>query len=203
MPHNDMTLAPLLDRIAACRLCADELPHEPRPVVQAGRGARLLIIGQAPGRKVHESGIPWNDASGERLRAWMGMDRQDFYDPQQVAIMPMGFCYPGVSKGGGDAPPMRRCAPTWHGRLLEQLPDLRLTLLVGSYAQAYYLPDERQSMTERVQNFSAYGAMLPLPHPSWRVAGWMRANPWFESELLPRLQQRVTLALADQAPGKG
>src|SRR5690606_19758788 len=99
MPHNDMTLAPLLDRIAACRLCADELPHEPRPVVQAGSGARLLIIGQAPGRKVHESGIPWNDASGERLRAWMGMDRQDFYDPQQVAIMPMGFCYPGVSKG--------------------------------------------------------------------------------------------------------
>jgi len=155
-----------------------------------------MIIGQAPGRKVHESGIPWNDASGERLRAWMGISRDDFYDPEKVAIMPMGFCYPGVSRSGGDAPPMRRCAPTWHGWLLEKLPDIRLTLLVGGYAQAYYLSRRGRSMTEIVRDFSPDDAILPLPHPSWRVVGWMRNNPWFERETLPVLQRRVAEALA-------
>ncbi|WP_323014590.1 uracil-DNA glycosylase family protein [Devosia sp.] len=165
-------------------------------MVQAGARAGVMIIGQAPGRKVHESGVPWDDASGERLRAWMGISRHDFYDPHKVAIMPMGFCYPGVAKGGGDAPPMRRCAPTWHGALLEKLPDIRLTLLVGSYAQAYYLSARGRSMTDTVRDFSAGDALLPLPHPSWRVVGWMRNNPWFERDILPVLKRRVAEALA-------
>ncbi|MCW5719520.1 MAG: uracil-DNA glycosylase family protein [Devosia sp.] len=190
MARSPTTLSDLLAEIRACRLCAAELPHEPRPVVQAGLGARVLIIGQAPGRKVHESGIPWNDASGERLRDWMGLPPPLFYDPETVAIMPMGFCYPGASKsGGGDAPPLRRCAPTWHERLRAALPNIELTLLVGSYALAYYSPG--RSMTETVRAFEAGSAILPLPHPSWRVAIWMKNNPWFEADLLPILRQRV------------
>lgn len=190
-------LSRLLTEIAACRLCAPDLPHEPRPVVQADGRAKLLIVGQAPGRKVHESGIPWNDASGERLRAWLGIGPETFYDPAKVALMPMGLCYPGVSRsGGGDAPPMRRCAPLWHQRLVAELPDLRLTLLVGGYAQSHYLGDRAGSMTERVRRFDAQASIVALPHPSWRVVGWLRANPWFEAELLPVLRQKVAASLA-------
>ncbi|MAN76444.1 MAG: hypothetical protein CML24_04420 [Rhizobiales bacterium] len=188
----------LLREIRACELCSNELPLGPRPVIQADRTARLLIIGQAPGRKVHESGIPWNDVSGERLRSWLNITPELFYDPSRIAIMPMGFCYPGVSKSGsGDAPPMGRCAPTWHHRLLASLPDIRLTLLVGSHAQRGYLPRDRRSMTETVKAFDRASAVWALPHPSWRVVTWMSKNPWFQSDLLPTLRTIVADTLAD------
>lgn len=188
----------LLREIRACELCSHELPLGARPVIQAGRTARLLIIGQAPGRKVHQSGIPWNDVSGERLRSWLNIGPELFYDPSRVAIMPMGFCYPGVSKSGsGDAPPMDRCAPTWHRRLLASLPNVRLTLLVGSHAQRGYLSGDRRSMTETVKSYSRASAVWALPHPSWRVVTWMRKNPWFQSDLLPTLRLVVAGTLAD------
>lgn len=193
-----LKLDALRSRIATCRLCAEALPHPPRPVVQAGGGARILVIGQAPGRKVHLSGIPWDDASGDRLRAWMGLAKPAFYDPQRLAIMPMGFCYPGAgAKGNGDNPPMRPCAPTWHSELVSLLPEVRLTLLIGHYAQAYYLPKPLKSMTETVRSFDGSSPLLPLPHPSWRVVRWMRDNPWFEARTLPLLRQKVADALAD------
>lgn len=189
------SLAPLLAEIRSCRHCADALPHEPRPVVQAGAGARILIVGQAPGSKVHASGVPWDDDSGERLRDWTGLDRVTFYDPQRVALMPMGFCYPGKGSGG-DLPPRPECAPLWHARLLAALPELRLTLLVGQYAQGRYLDaPKRQSLTEAVRNHSgATGPIIPLPHPAWRVRMWIGRNPWFESDLLPRLRARIAAA---------
>lgn len=195
--RSSAELEELLGRIGGCRLCAFELPHEPRPVVQAGRKARVLIVGQAPGRRVHETGIPWNDASGARLREWMDVGPQTFYDPDSIALVPMGFCYPGVSpKGGGDRPPMPQCAPKWHSELIGSLPDIRLTLLVGRYAQARYLGDKKQTMTEAVAAFAEHGGdVLPLPHPSWRVVRWIRDNPWFEETLLPVLRQRVAEAL--------
>lgn len=187
----------LLSEIRACNLCQAELPLGPRPVIQADRHARLLIIGQAPGRKVHESGIAWDDASGERLRSWLNVPPDVFYDPCRVAIMPMGFCYPGISKSGsGDAPPMRRCAPHWHARLLAEMPGIRLTLLVGHYAQRGYL-SEKRTMTETVRTFNRINSVWALPHPSWRVAKWMIENPWFESDLLPMLRQRVAGIMVD------
>ena len=187
-----------MSEIRACRLCANELPLGPRPVVQADRTARLLIIGQAPGRKVHESGIPWNDASGDRLRSWLDISPAVFYDPSRIAIVPMGFCYPGVNKSGsGDAPPMKRCAPTWHHRLLANLPKIRLTLLVGSHAQRGYLHGGKQSMTDTVKAFDQASAVWSLPHPSWRVVAWMRKNPWFVSDVLPTLRRAVASTLDD------
>jgi len=179
--------------IAACRICADYLPHGVRPVVSFSASARLLIIGQAPGSKVHESGIPWDDASGDRLREWTGLTKEQMYDPALVALVPMGFCYPGKASGG-DKPPRPECAPQWHERVLEQLPDDRLTLLVGTYAQAHYLPGVRKlSMTDRVRAFREYlPDFLPLPHPAWRSTIWMRKNPWFETEVLPELRQRIS-----------
>ncbi|WP_434784980.1 uracil-DNA glycosylase family protein [Qipengyuania zhejiangensis] len=178
--------------IAGCRLCAEHLPHGVRPIVSFSTTARLLIIGQAPGSKVHESGIPWDDASGNRLRDWTGLSREQMYDPAQVALVPMGFCYPGKSSGG-DKPPRPECARTWHAQVLGQLPQNRLTLLVGTYAQAYYLPGSRKlTLTERVRNFRAFlPAHFPLPHPAWRSATWMRQNPWFEAEVLPRLRSEI------------
>ncbi|GAA5193710.1 uracil-DNA glycosylase family protein [Ferrimonas gelatinilytica] len=178
-----------------CRLCADVL--EPRPVVQLGREARLLIIGQAPGLKVHHSGIPWNDASGRRLRQWLGMTPERFYDPEAVAIVPMGLCYPGRGRSG-DNPPDRRCAPHWHARLLAQLPHIELTLLVGQYAQRYYLPGF-STLTESVRNWRALApAQFPLPHPSPRNTLWLKRHPWFETELVPELQGRIrAMGLAD------
>jgi uracil-DNA glycosylase len=168
--------------------------------VQAGRAARILIIGQAPGSKVHASGVPWDDDSGDRLRDWTGLDRRDFYDPDKVAQMPSGFCYPG--KGiGGDLPPRRECAPLWHDRLRAELPNIRLTLLVGQYAQARYLPRAlRPSMSDAVRRHAeAPAGFLPLPHPAWRSRIWMGRNPWFEDEVLPVLRARVRDAL-DQKP---
>lgn len=189
-------LPSLLAEIRACRHCAALLPHGPRPVVQAGSRARILIIGQAPGTRVHESGVPWDDASGARLREWLGLDEATFYDPAQIALMPMGFCFPGTGSSG-DLPPRPECAPLWHERLRAALPEVRLTLLVGQYAQGRYLPARpRRSVTEAVRRYAeAPDGLFPLPHPSWRVTLWMRKNHWFESEVLPALRQRVRAAL--------
>jgi len=162
------------------------LPLGPRPVFRVSATATLLIIGQAPGTKVHETGVPWNDASGERLRAWLGIDRAAFYDESRIAILPMGFCYPGRLPNGGDAPPRPECAPAWHDRFLALMPQLRLTLLVGGYAQARYLGPG--TMTARVRNFSAHPKFLALPHPSWRTIGWEAKNSWFGTEVLPALR---------------
>ncbi|MBI2584734.1 MAG: uracil-DNA glycosylase family protein [Rhodospirillales bacterium] len=189
----DAPLAALLAEVRACRLCAAHLPLGPRPVLRAAATARLLVVGQAPGTKVHESGIPWNDASGERLRAWLEMPAEVFYDESRVAIVPMGFCYPGRDANGGDRPPRPECAPTWHPRLLPELPNLALTLLVGGYAQKYYLgPRAKGSLTETVRAWRDYlPGYLPTPHPSWRTTGWLKRNPWFEAELVPELRRRV------------
>jgi uracil-DNA glycosylase len=183
----------LLTEIRACRLCEKHLPLGPRPIIRAAATAKLMIVGQAPGTKVHESGVPWDDASGERLRDWLQMPKSVFYDEARVAIVPMGFCYPGRDKNGGDKPPRPECAPEWHPKLLKFIPELQLTLLVGSYAQKYYLgPDGKRTMTETVRDWRAYlPRFLPTPHPSWRNSGWVRKNLWFESEVLPELRQRV------------
>lgn len=180
--------------IRACRACA--LPHEPRPVVWVHPKARILIAGQAPGRRVHESGVPWDDPSGDRLRAWLEMDRAHFYDKTKIAVAAMGFCYPGTV-GGADLPPRRECAPLWRERLLKQLKNVRLTLLVGSYAQRYHLGTKaRATLGETVRAWRDYPPdMMPLPHPSWRNSGWLKRNPWFEAELLPVLRARVSSAL--------
>ncbi len=196
-----MSLAHTLAEVRRCRLCAEHLPLGPRPVLRAAESARLLIIGQAPGTKVHESGIPWNDASGARLRDWLQLSPEVFYDESRVAIVPMGFCYPGRDAKGGDKPPRRECAPTWHPRLLGALPNIALTLLVGSYAQTRYLPKTAKStMTERVAAWRRFGPeCVPLPHPSWRNTAWLKRNPWFETELLPDLRARVASLLSDSA----
>lgn len=191
------TLAPLLREIRACTLCEAHLPLGPRPVVRASATARLLIVGQAPGTKVHATGIPWNDASGKRLREWLGMTPEQFYDEAAIAIVPMGFCYPG-KQGSGDAPPRPECRATWHPRLLPQLKGVRLTLLFGQYAHAYFLGDRRKAtLTETVRAWREYApAHLPMPHPSPRNIGWFKANPWFEAEVVPTLRERVREALA-------
>lgn len=188
-----MTLNRLLQEVRACRNCEGELPLGARPVVQLANTARLLIVGQAPGSKVHQTGIPWNDPSGDRLRDWLGLDRALFYDKAKVAILPMGFCYPGAGRNGGDNPPRPECAPCWHKRLLGYLPNVQLTLLVGQYAHRYYLKTGRKvSMTETVRTFSGHGSeFFPLPHPSWRSSIWMRKNPWFEETVIPELRKVV------------
>ena len=188
-----MSLKRILREVRACRICEANLPFGPRPVVQLASTARLLIVSQAPGNKVHQSGIPWNDASGDRLRDWLKLDRSVFYDEPRVAILPMGFCYPGAGQSGADNPPRPECAPRWHERLLKHLPDIQLTLLVGQYAQQHYLGAARKgSMTETVKAFSLYGPQLfPLPHPSWRSAIWMRKHPWFEEAVIPELRKAV------------
>mgnify|MGYP003667349403 FL=1 len=185
--------AALLDRVRACDHCAAHLPLGPRPVVRAARSARLMIVGQAPGTKVHESGIPWNDASGNRLRDWLDIDPETFYDDSLIAIVPMGFCYPGVNPKGGDNPPRPECAPLWHKPLIEGLDNIELTLLVGQYAQHFYLGKTRQkTMTETVRAFRDYlPDYLPTPHPSWRTTHWQKKNPWFEAEVLPELRRLV------------
>ena len=183
--------------ISACRVCEAHLPDGARPIVQFSPTARLLIVGQAPGSKVHATGIPWDDASGDRLRRWTGLTKAQMYDPAQVALVPMGFCYPGKASGG-DKPPRRECAPLWHDRVLATLPTDRLTLLVGTYAQALYLPDMRDlSMTERVRRWrECLPDAIPLPHPAWRSAIWMKRHPWFEAEVLPELRSRVSNIVA-------
>jgi len=183
-------LESLLAEVRACRACADLLPLGPRPLVQASATARILIASQAPGTKGHESGIPFDDASGERLRDWMGMTSEEFYDARHVAIVPMGLCYPGRLRGGGDAPPRPECAPLWRERLLGRMPGIRLRLLVGSYAQRHVLGQGK--MTDQVADFRSYlPGLFPLPHPSWRTRGWATQNPWFEAELLPALKRAV------------
>ena len=186
-------LAALCAEVRGCTRCTG-LPLGPRPVFQRGAGARLLITSQAPGTKAHASGIPWTDASGDRLRDWLGLSPERFYDPQTLAIVPMGLCYPGAVKGGGDLPPRPECAPLWHQRLLAALPAVRLRLLIGIHAQQAYLP-ARLPMTEAVRRAGAFLPIFPLPHPSWRVVGWMRRNPWFEAETLPLLRAEVGRAL--------
>lgn len=235
-------LAALLAEIRACTHCAAHLPLGPRPVIRAAESARIMIIGQAPGTRVHETGIPWNDASGDRLRGWLQLDRETFYDETRIAIMPMGFCYPGVvgdtrnpslteryggvageagaardggikngggagdgseatkgdKKGKGDAPPRPECAPLWHDRVWNAMPNVKLTLLVGSYAQARYLGSARgKTLTETVRDFRNRldERLIPLPHPSWRTIGWQKRNPWFETELLPQVRARLTKLL--------
>jgi uracil-DNA glycosylase len=181
----------LLADIAACRACAGELPHEPRPVVRVSRETRLLICGQAPGRRVHESGLPFDDPSGDRLRDWLGVDRATFYGHPAIGVAAMAFCFPGTDPKGGDYPPPRRCAELWRERLLAELPRVELTLLVGSHAQAWQLRD-RRPMTEVVRDWRALPPdLLPLPHPSWRNTAWLRRNPWFEAEVLPFLRRRT------------
>ena len=186
-------LTPLLGRIRACTQCAEYLPLGPRPVLRAAASARIMIVGQAPGTRVHETGIPWNDRSGERLRDWLQLDTETFYDETRIAIVPTGFCYPGVNARGGDLPPRPECAPLWHPELARHLPDVRLTLLVGQYAQAYYLGKRRRkTLTETVSAYADYApGYVPLPHPSWRTTGWQKRNPWFDAELLPEVRRRL------------
>jgi uracil-DNA glycosylase len=198
----------LMARVRACRICAAHLPLGPRPVLQASPTSRLLVTSQAPGRKVHASGIPFNDVSGNRLREWMGIDRDTFYDAAQVAIIPMGFCYPGTGKGG-DLPPRPECAPTWHPQLLPRLTQLQLTLAIGQYALTGMLGREHcaKKLTDTVRAWREHlerARVLPLPHPSPRNKLWMQRNPWFEAELLPVLRERVAAALAPvpRAPRK-
>ncbi|WP_408951873.1 uracil-DNA glycosylase family protein [Lysobacter sp. Hz 25] len=193
------SLAALLADVRACRLCAAHLPDGPRPVLQMSAQSRILIAGQAPGRKVHASGLPFDDASGERLRAWLGLDRERFYDAGQVAILPMGFCYPGTAKSG-DLPPRPECAPAWRRRLLAQFQRLRLTLVIGQYAQAYHLPDAGDTLTAAVASWrERWPHTVALPHPSPRNNLWLKRNPWFERELVPALRERVAQALSEDA----
>ena len=189
------SLASLLTDVRACVLCAEHLPLGPRPVLQIHASARILIAGQAPGRKVHETGIPFNDASGDRLRSWLGVSREVFYDSKQVAILPMGFCFPGTGKAG-DHPPRIECAPAWRAPLLARLKSVKLTLVIGQYALAYHLPDKAASLTEIVQAWRTHWPnVVPLPHPSPRNNLWLKRNPWFEEELIPILQGRVSQVL--------
>ncbi|MEZ5498056.1 MAG: uracil-DNA glycosylase family protein [Steroidobacteraceae bacterium] len=191
-------LTDLLHRIRACTACAQHLPLGPRPVLRAASGARLLIVGQAPGTRVHTTGIPWNDPSGDRLREWLALDREVFYDESRIAIIPMGFCYPGKGRSG-DLPPRPECAPLWHGPLMRHLPNLRLALLVGSFAQRYYLQERRAStLGETVRRWRDYQPQFaPLPHPSPRNRRWLKINAWFETDVVPQLRQRVQEILHD------
>jgi len=187
----------LLAEIRACQLCAAQLPHGVRPVLQASARSRLLIVSQAPGRKVHLSGIPFDDVSGDRLRDWLGIDKATFYDAQRIAIVPMGFCFPGSARGA-DLPPRRECAPAWHPRLLPLLTRIELTLAIGRYAQVGMLGGQAATnLTDTVRDWRAHltRGVLPLPHPSPRNQLWVKRNPWFAEELLPVLRERVSLAL--------
>lgn len=190
-------LAPLLLEIRQCRECEAHLPHGPRPILAASAEARILIIGQAPGARVHQSGVAWDDPSGERLREWMGISPKDFYDASKVALVPMSFCYPGTGTSG-DLPPRKECATLWHERLLGQLAGVRLTLLVGRYAQAYRLADDNKgTLTETVRAWRDFApACVPLPHPSPRNNRWLKNNPWFPADVVPYLKRRVKRLLA-------
>ena len=187
----------ILKDIRACRICAAHLPHGVRPVVRASTTAKLAIVSQAPGIRVHETGLSFNDPSGDRLRGWLGIDRDTFYDESRVAIVGMAFCFPGYDANGGDKPPRRECASTWQRPLFQALPDFKLTLLVGSYAQNWHLKGRiKENMTETVRAWREYTPRyIPLPHPSWRNNAWIKKNPWFESELLPYLRRRVKAVL--------
>ncbi len=198
----DHSPAELLDRIAACRICAGRFAatataHAPRPVLRVSTSARILIAGQAPGARVHASGLPFDDPSGDRLRDWMGIDRETFYDQRRIAVVPMAFCFPGYDAKGSDLPPPPVCAKTWRAQVLAGLPRVGLTLLVGQYAQRWHLGDRRGAgVTETVRGWREYGpALMPLPHPSWRNTGWLKKNPWFAAEALPWLRAEVARLL--------
>lgn len=197
-----MSLDALLSEIRACRACASELPHEPRPVVRVSPATRLLICGQAPGRRVHESGLPFTDPSGDRLRKWMGVDYDTFYADPAIGVAAMAFCFPGTNPKGGDYPPPPRCAAMWRPQLMTALPKAELTLLVGGYAQTWALGDRaKANMTETVAAWREYGPdLLPMPHPSWRNTAWLRRNPWFEDEVVPYLQFRVAGLIGQDKP---
>lgn len=196
--HPLLPLPRLLEEVRGCTICADELPHRPRPVVQIDEGARILIAGQAPGRRVHESGVPFDDPSGDRLRDWMGVDRDTFYDPSAVSVLPMGFCYPGTGSSG-DLPPRSECAPAWRERVLASMTELRLTLVIGRYALDWHLDAKGSTVTEMVRGWrERWPEVLPLPHPSPRNQRWLKRNPWFAEEVLPALRERAAEALEDR-----
>ena len=189
-------LTKLAMEVRACRLCESQLPLGPRPIFQLSSSARILIAGQAPGVRVHQTGIPFDDASGDRLRDWMGIDRDDFYNPRVVAILPMGFCYPGTGPSG-DLPPIPLCARTWRQRLLDQLTEIRLILVVGLHAQKWHLPKVAGNLTDTVKAWQNLGpSLIPLPHPSPRNNIWLKKNPWFRAQLIPELQRRVSAAMS-------
>lgn len=190
------SLDKLVKEIKACNLCTNHLPLGPRPVIQVGSLARILIVGQAPGRRVHETGIPFNDPSGERLRLWMGINKEEFYDKDKVALVPMGFCFPGTGKSG-DLPPRPECADTWREKLLEQLPNIDLTIVIGQYAQGWHFgSSNKQNLTETVKSWKEFWPnAIPLPHPSPRNNIWLRKNAWFEDEVIPALQKAVNVIL--------
>ena len=179
----------LLKEIRNCNICSNSLPLGPNPIVQIGKKSKVIIIGQAPGIRVHKSGIPWNDPSGERLRKWLGISSDIFYNKDIISLIPMGFCYPGTGKTG-DLPPRKECAPQWHSKLIESLNNVELILLVGKFSQDYYLKD-KDSLTKRVENFQDYGIFIPLPHPSPRNLIWMKKNKWFENKVLPEIKLKV------------
>jgi len=193
-------LIPLLRSVRQCQICDEHLPHGPRPVLQVDSQARILIVGQAPGRRVHESGIPFDDPSGDRLRDWMGVSKETFYDATQIAILPMGFCYPGTGKSG-DLPPRPECAPAWRRRLLDSMPKIELTLVIGSYAQRWHLEKGGRNLTETVRAWRDFGPdVVPLPHPSPRNNIWLSKNPWFSELLLPHLKQMTRARLIVGSP---
>jgi len=187
------TFEAVAEQARACRICAETLPHEPRPVLRGSSAARIQIIGQAPGTRVHASGTPFTDPSGDRLRDWMGVSEIEFYDAARIAITPMGLCFPGLDAKGGDLPPRKECAPAWQERLRAALPDVACTLLIGGYAQKRWLgPAMGKTLTETVLQWRNHAPeVFALPHPSWRNNAWLKRNPWFESEVLPALRLRV------------
>jgi uracil-DNA glycosylase len=193
-----MALAEVIADISTCRACAGELPHEPRPVTRVFPETRLLICGQAPGRRVHESGLPFTDPSGDRLRGWLGVGYDDFYADRRIGVAAMAFCFPGTNPKGGDFPPPPRCAQLWRPRLLAELPNVELTLLVGGYAQKWALGESvRPTLADTVAAWRDYlPRYLPMPHPSWRNTAWLKRNPWFEDEVVPYLRGRVAAILA-------
>jgi len=192
------TIISLRENIKNCSVCSESLPLGPRPVIQINEKSRILIAGQAPGKKVHETGIPFNDQSGDRLREWLGISKETFYDSEQIAILPMGFCYPGTGKSG-DLPPRPECAIKWRNTLLSALTNIQLTLVIGQYAIAYHLPNQSKNLTDVVHNWESYWpAIIPLPHPSPRNNLWLKRNPWFQIEILPRLRSRVSDVLTSR-----
>lgn len=186
-------ISALLSQIRKCRICADLMPHPPRPVIRASASARLCVAGQAPGNRVQASGIPFDDPSGDRLRDWMGIGPEEFYDENRLALIPMGFCFPGHDAKGGDLPPLKQCAAHWREQLMDALPQIEMFILVGSYAQAWHLGKSRKkTLTETVRNFEEYlPQFLTIPHPSWRNTVWLKKNPWFETDVLPVLRKAV------------
>jgi len=191
LASKEVPLPNLLEEVRACRHCEDALPLGPNPVLRAGSTARMIIVGQAPGTKVHASGVPWDDASGKRLRQWLAVEPEQFYDESRIAIIPMAFCYPGRGKSG-DLPPPAACAPKWHESLFTLLPRVELVLLVGSYAQDFYLGRSRETLAARVRRWADFGPRyFPLPHPSPRNTLWLKRNPWYEAQVVPALRRRV------------